>query len=159
MSTEPHADFSPEKFGVCCEQSPASVHHSLCLSAYSSVVDGCCEDYSFCIFQQRVKCLHIVLNPAPFIANAEITVLAEADIFSSDREAFSFKTPLLKHAQRFSQHKLRCLLTRASANSNNCSHPPLPPSSALSCPLLSSPSSPFSYAPPCPSPLLSLIHI
>ena len=142
MSAEPHADFSPEKFGVCCEQSPASVHHSLCLSADPSVVNGCCEDYSFCIIQQRVECLHVVINPAPFIANAEITVLAEADIFAPDREAFSFKTPLLKHAQRFSQHKLRCLLTRASANSdNNSSHPPLllpTAPTALSYPHLSS---------------------
>ena len=133
----------------CCEQSPASVHYRLCLSADPSVVNGCCEDYSFCIIQQRVECLHVVFNPAPFIANAEITVLAEADIFASDREAFSFKTPLLKYAQRFSQHKLRCLLTRASANSdNNSSHPPIPPSPA---PSRSLPPSPL---PLLPSPML-----
>ena len=45
---------------------------------------------------------------------------AESDVFSSDGEEARFKALFRKHPQRFFQNVLGGLLSRATANPNNC---------------------------------------
>ena len=57
-----------------------------------------------------VKIRHIIFNYTFFILNTIITVLAEPNLFTSNREELGLQTPVFQYIQCFSKDILSCLL-------------------------------------------------
>jgi hypothetical protein len=89
------------------------------LGADSAIVDRRSENYSFCLFEERVQLLHVVFERALLVLEAEVTVSAEPDALAPHCPETRLKTLLLKHAQGFFEEVFGGLLPRATAYADN----------------------------------------